>query len=120
MTSVYILAAIALFVIVLGTGQIVGPRSGKYRITGDSIEFVMFGSFRVWRCPFEDITDIRFTSFLGSFFSPALHLMNRPFAQIILIRRRRGIFRLVLMTPDHPREFVRIIQEKIRSLSSPG
>jgi hypothetical protein len=69
MTSgVNILATIALLVVVLGISRIVGPRSGKYRITDGSIEFVMFGRFRVWRYPFEDITDIRFTSLLGSFF----------------------------------------------------
>jgi hypothetical protein len=44
---------------------------------------------------------------------PALHLMNRPFAQYVLVRRRRGVFRWVLITPDQPEEFVRTIREKI-------
>jgi hypothetical protein len=110
----YILAALALVTIVLGFGQIVGPYCGKYRITDDAIEFVICGNFRVWRSSFEDISDIRLVSFARSFMLPALHLMNRPFAQYVLVRRRRGMFRWVLITPDQPQELVRSIREKMK------
>ncbi len=108
-----ILAGLALLVIVFGVSQIAGPYCGKYRITDDAIEFVMFGKLRAWRSLFEDISDIRLVSFGRSLVLPALHLMNRPFAQYVLVRRRRGVFRWALITPDHPQEFVRTIREKI-------
>jgi|GEM_PF-4383785 hypothetical protein len=108
-----ILAGFALIIIVFGASQIVGPYCVKYRITDDSIEFVMFRNLRVWRISFEDIADIRLVSFARSFIIPALHLMNRPFAQYVLVRRRRGVFRAVLITPDQPRELVRLVREKI-------
>jgi hypothetical protein len=114
------LAALALLVIVFGVGQIAGPYCGKYRITDDAIEFVMFGNLRVWRCSFEDISDIQPVSFARSFVLPALHLMNRPFAQYVLLRRRRGVFRFVLITPDRPQELVRMVREKIRNASAAG
>jgi hypothetical protein len=109
-----ILAALALVTIVLGFSQIVGPRCGKYLITDDTIEFVICGNLRVWRSSFEDISDIQLVSFARAFILPALHLMNRPFAQYVLVRRRRGMFRWVLITPEQPQELVRRIQEKIR------
>jgi hypothetical protein len=74
-----ILLGFAAAVIALGAIQIAGARCAKYRITDDSIEFVAFGTFRVWRCSFEDISDIRLVSFARSFLTPALHLTNRFF-----------------------------------------
>ena len=109
-----IAAAFALSVIVLGASQILGPRFGKYRVADDSIEFVMFGKLRIWKTAFEDIGDIQVISFVRALFLPALHLMNRPFAQYVLVRRRRGLFRWVLITPDQPQEFIRIVREKIQ------
>jgi hypothetical protein len=109
-----ILAVLALVTIVLGFSQIVGPYCGKYRITDNTIEFVICGHLRVWRCSFEDISGIQLVSFALAFILPALHLMNRPFAQYVLVRRRRGMFRWVLITPEQPQELVRRIQEKMR------
>jgi len=108
-----ILAGLALLLIVFGASQIAGPHCGKYRITDDAIEFVTFGNLRIWRASFEDISDIRPVSFAQSFLLPALHLMNRPFAQYVLVRRRRGVFRWVLITPDQPQELVRTIRDRI-------
>ena len=117
---VNILAGLVLVIVVLGASQIAGPRCGKYRITDDSIEFVMFGHLRVWRCSFENISDIRLVSFARLLVTPALHLMNRPFAQYVLVRTRRGVFRSVVITPDRPQEFLRIVQEKIGKTPSAG
>ena len=108
-----ILAVLALLGIVFGFSQIAGPYCGKYRVTDNSLEFVMFGNLRVWRTPFEDVSDIQLISFARSFVIPALHLMSRPFAQYVLVRRRRGVFRNVLITPDQPQEFVRIVRQRI-------
>ncbi len=108
-----VIAGLVLVTIVLGASQFLGPRCGKYRLSDDAIEFVMFGKLRVWRSYFADISDIRPVSFGTLFVYPALHLMNRPFGQYVLIFRRRGVFRWVLITPDQPEEVVRFIREKI-------
>ena len=117
---VNILAGLALVIVVLGASQIAGPRCGKYRITDDSIEFVMFGHLRVWRSGFEDISDVRVVSLAKLFVTPGLYLMNRPFGRYVLVRRRRGVFRSVVITPDRPQEFLRIVQEKIGKTPSAG
>jgi hypothetical protein len=100
-------------VIILGAAQILGPRCWKYRLTNDSIEFVMFGKFRVWKSSFEDITDIKPVSFVRLFTTFALSLANRPFfARCVLVRLRRGVFRTVVMTPDQPDDLVQSVRQK--------
>jgi hypothetical protein len=107
-----LLAGLALMVIVLGASQIGGPRCCKYWITDNSIEFVCFGKLRVWRCAFEDISDIRLFSSARALFLLAHNLRNRPFGRCVLVERRRGMLP-VIMTPDRPEAFVRIVREKI-------
>lgn len=114
------IAGLVLATVVLGTSQFLGPRCGKYRLSDDAIEFVMFGTLRVWRSSFLDISDIRPISFGTLFVYPALHLMNRPFGQYVLISRRRGVFRWVVITPDQPEEVVRFIREKIGPAKNGG
>jgi hypothetical protein len=112
-----VFAGAALVIIVLGASQILGPRCWKYRLTKDSLDFVMFGRVLVWRSSFKDITDIRPISFIRLFTVFALSLVNRPFfARCVLVRKRRGVFRAVVITPDRPEEFVRIVREKIGNL----
>jgi len=115
-----ILAGLVLVTFVLGVSQIVGPHCGKYRITNDSIEFVMFGRLRVWRSSFKDITAIRLISFARLFTILALNLMNRPFARYVLVRRRRGIFRAVVITPDQPEDFVKTVKQKMGTALGAG
>jgi hypothetical protein len=112
---------LALAVVVLGAGQILGPRCWKYRLATDSIEFVMFGRFRVWSSPFKDITDIKSVSFVRLFTTLALSLANRPFfARCVLVRLRRGIFGAVVMTPDQPDDFVQSVRQKIGIARNPS
>ena len=110
-----ILAALAaLLVIFLGGGQLVGPHLGKYRITDNSIEYTLFGRIHVWKSSFDDISDIQIISFARLWVTPSLRLMNQSFAQYVLVRKRRGIFRAVVITPDNPEEFINIVQQKLR------
>ncbi len=112
-----ILAALAaLLVIFLGGGQFAGPHLGKYKIADNSIEYTMFGRLRVWEASFDDISEIQIISFSRLWVTPSLRLMNRPFAKYVLIRKRSGIFKAVVITPDNPEEFVRLVQQRIRHI----
>jgi hypothetical protein len=112
MAGPIILAIPVLLAIVLGGQQLVGPRIGKYRITDTSIQFILFGNLPVWTSSFDDILEIRSISFSRMLIAPSLHLMNRPFAQYVLVRKRRGIFRTVVITPDDAGKFVKLVQQK--------
>jgi hypothetical protein len=114
MAGQIILAVLALLIIVLGGSQLAGPHLGKYTITDDSIEFKVFGNFRVWKISFDDISDIQLISFPRMLITPSIRLTNRPFARYVLVSKRRGIFRAVLITPDNPEEFINIVQQKLR------
>jgi hypothetical protein len=108
-----IFAGLVSVVVVLGAGQILGPRCWKYRLTDDSIECVMFG-MRVWRSSFKDVADIGPISFVRLFTVIALSRADRPFfSRGVLVRLRRGVFRAVVITPDQPDDFVRTVREKI-------
>jgi hypothetical protein len=107
-----ILAVLVFLVIVLGGQQLVGPRIGKYRITDTSIQFILFGNLPVWKSSFDDILDIQSISFGRMLIAPSLHLMNRPFAQYVLVRKRRGLFRTAVITPDDAEKFVNLVRQK--------
>ena len=94
-----ILATAVLIIVVWGGSQMFGPLCAKYHLTDSAVEFVLFGTFRVWRAPFGDIADIERISFGRMFITPALGLITRPFGAYVLLRRHRGFFRAVLMTP---------------------
>jgi hypothetical protein len=114
MAGQILVALAALLVILLGGGQLAGPHIGKYGITDNSIEYTMFGHFRVWKSSFDDISDVQIISFARLWITPSLRLMNRPFAQYVLVRKRRGVFRAVVITPNSPEEFVRLVQQRIQ------
>jgi hypothetical protein len=113
MAGQIILAVVVLLAVVLGGNQLIGPTIGKYSITDNAIELTLFGRLCIWRASFEDISEIRLISFVEMLFAPSLHLMNRPFAPYLLVRTRRGLFRTVIITPDQPREVIRLVQEQI-------
>jgi hypothetical protein len=108
-----IAGCLSVLLVVLGSSQFLGPRCAKYHVTENSIEFILFRVFRVWRTPIVEIVDIRRIPFAALFVTPALNLMNRPFGKPVLLKRRRGIFRWVTITPDDPDELTRSIREKV-------
>jgi hypothetical protein len=104
MTLLGFAALTALLAIFLVVGsQLAGPYFG-YRIAG----------FRVWKSSLDDISDIQTISFAGLWATPSLRLMNRPFARYVLVRKRSGICRAVVITPDNAEEFVKVVEQRIR------
>lgn len=113
----------ALVLFVLGSVQILGPACGRYRITGDAVEFVWFTRFRVWVCPLADVADIQTISFrqLFAIRPAALNMVNRPFGRrYVLVRRRRGRFANVILTPDRPEDFVRLVRKAMENPPAPA
>jgi len=84
-------------------------------MTEHSIDFIIFGKFRIWKILYQDILDIHITSLARVLLNPhfGLSLMNRPFTHYVEVHTRRGVFRYLLITPDNPQEFVRTVRQKI-------
>src|SRR5260221_9550590 len=114
-----VLAAGLLVVVVLGFMQIAGPRLSYYRLSDTAIEVVLFRRFCIWQIRFREIGEIKPIFWIQILTTPALHLQNRPFAQYVLIRRVRGIFRYIFLTPDKPLRFIGSVQNKINELCAP-
>jgi len=90
-----------------------------YKIPSNAIEVVLCGVVRLKRIPFGDITSIEIVSFKD--LNPlvnvrsilAVRLGNRVFGKAVLVTQKSGLFRLSVLTPDNPDEFVRGVMEKI-------
>jgi hypothetical protein len=72
----------------------------RYRVTGDAIEVDLLGR-RVRRIAFDDIEEV---SRRGAFIHESWS--GPRFWNAVTLRRRRGLFRHVIITPDDPDRFV--------------
>ncbi len=88
----------------------------NYRIRPDHIQIVVFG-LPVKHIKLQDITDIRKVPMGASNPWTTLSLHNRIFGQWLLIRRQRGVFRNVLITPAKPDEFIETVARNRRKSS---
>jgi hypothetical protein len=97
--------------------QFVAPHVFAYRICPDQIQIVVFG-LPLANIKLCDVTDIRKVSLLDAFNPATLSLHNRLFGQWLLIRKNRGLFSRVLITPANPDEFIETVARN-RRRSSP-
>ena len=84
------------------------------RLTEDSIE-VFYWGLRVWRCRFADVVEVRLVSFSYLLLPAALRLMNRPFGPYVLVRKKSGIVRRVVITPDDAQGFIAFVRSRMAS-----
>jgi hypothetical protein len=89
----------------------------NYRIRPDHIQIVVFG-LPVKHIKLQDITDIRKVPMGASNPWTTLSLHNRIFGQWLLIRRQRGVFRNVLITPAKPDEFIETVARNRAKIES--
>ena len=87
----------------------------NYKIEGDGIAVKLFSAITVMRMRISDILEIRQCSFkellMPSF---AFRLGNRLWGETVMIRKRRGLFRTIIMTPDNAAGFI----EEVRRMQS--
>lgn len=104
--------------------QVIGRYIYNYRIGPSGIVFLFLMFFPTTRIGFRNIAEIKVVSYRecsswnrDMFF--ALRAGNRIFGKIVLIRKRKGFRRVVLITPDNAEEFVRIVREKLIQIEEP-
>jgi hypothetical protein len=83
----------------------------QYRLSDTEIEFIVFGKV-LWKVPYNEVLSIEPISIGKALLTPSLHFASRPFSQHVLLRRKKGIFRSVLMTPEKPDEFLSMVRQK--------
>lgn len=83
-----------------------------YRITEKDIRIMLFDLIPLERFPFENVVEVDRISFSDTMIYKskdmflALRLGNRIWGPIVMIRRNARIFRVILISPDSPEEFV--------------
>lgn len=79
----------------------------SYRVENRAVEIVLFHTLPVYRVPIDDIDRIQKASWgeLG-IGGVILRLGNRPGGQCVLIQRRTGRFRSIVVTPDDADGFI--------------
>lgn len=123
MEIVKITIAFTLFVIFCTLAfQILGRYIFNYRITNDSLQFVVFGKVPYMYIKLANIAEIREVSFKEATFekSMAWRCGNRLWGRGILIRRRKGIIKTILITPDNVDEFISKIRERMEQVAGHG
>jgi hypothetical protein len=85
-----------------------------YQITSTGIQLLLFRSIPVFQINFSNI-ETAYTSTWLKVYAGRLDicfLPNRIFvSKVLLIERRKGIIRRILITPEEPDQFLRQIQE---------
>lgn len=112
------LLVIVLLGIVAGTFQFFGRYVINYQLNDASLTIVVFGFIKVMKIPYADIGDVREMTFKETL-RPSLTTLrfgNRIFGNIILIERKAGLVRRVLITPDDPSDFISKIRARVTTL----
>ena len=89
-----------------------------YRITETGIKIDFFGIIRIIHVSFEDIEEIYKGSFKDFFHAKTfnyvpINLRSRLFGQTVVVKKRKGIVRAILITPEDIDGFLSEIQRKI-------
>jgi hypothetical protein len=77
-----------------------------YRLGPTEVQIMLFGLV-IRKISYPDIEDV----FMGS--KGAGENWARKFSGYVTIRRKSGTFRSVVITPDHPEDFVARLKERI-------
>lgn len=107
-TEILILA-----VVVIGWFRLFGYLVYDALLIETSIKFVLFRHIPLWKIPYSEIAEIRPIGIwpLLTLKSIPLFFVSRPGAPLVLIKRNRGIFKNIVITPIRPNDFVAAVQQ---------
>ena len=96
-------------------GQLILPLIYDVAATDKDIRVLVFGVIPVMKIPYTEMSNIAFVSYWQTF--TCLNLPNRilGITKLVLVERRKGVFKKICITPRNPEIFmqsVRIHTEK--------
>ena len=111
---------VGFLIVAISVLQFAGPYLYQYRLGDQRFEVKLFGLVPILILYFSDISEARVLS--GSpLFNPfaGVSFPNRVFAaRPVQIRRKKGVLRSVILTPDQPESFVAEINRRIDGATS--
>lgn len=88
-----------------------------YKTQGRSVCILLFKKIPLSQIAFENIAEIRKISYKEAVFGKetlmALRLGNRIWGDIILIRKKKGIIKTILITPDNATQFLQQVKSHL-------
>jgi len=111
MVSVVFVAGLVVLLAVL---QFFGRYLLDYRLDDDGVTFLVCRSLPVKTIAYRDIESARAAGMGGAMFSglTGWKWQNRLFGRVVVIARKYGMLRNVLITPDDPDQFAARINER--------
>ena len=89
----------------------------SYKLTESRVEILLFHYITVIRIPYSDIINIYRPSVLELFTRVFVwHCENKFYYNRVLIRRNKGLFPDVFLTPDKPMEFIEKIKQNMNKV----
>ena len=106
--KLFLSMTVGLVLLILLIGQFGLRLIYSYDIRDGAIRVVLFSVFPVVRFPILNVVSVTRASRKGLWLNPwyALRLGNRIFGDAVLIRRRQGLIKLIVITPDDPDRFI--------------
>lgn len=94
--------------------QYTGRYLYNYVIKDTGIVIALFGKIPLKHMNFNNIAEIRKTSYKETFsMVSALRFGNRIWGDIVLVRQKKGIIKTVLITPDNADKFILEVQHQL-------
>jgi hypothetical protein len=96
--------------------QVLGRLAYGYKLRANRIDFVLFGVIRFYSIPLSAISHARILTW-DEAWSPdftTLRFGNRLFGTFLELRKKSGVFRRILITPDDPEAFLRDLERNAR------
>jgi hypothetical protein len=88
----------------------------NYKISKDSIRIVLLEKITLFRISFSNIIEIKKISFKEALSNDeyfwALKFGNRIWGEGVLIRRKKGFLKMILITPDRADEFISKVERE--------
>jgi hypothetical protein len=111
MAGVVFVVGVVVLLVVL---QFFGRYLLNYRLDEAGVTFLVFRVLPVKTIPYGDIESARASGMSGAMFSGLMgwKWQNRLFGRVVVIARKYGMLRNVLITPDDPDRFAAQINEK--------
>ncbi len=105
-----------LIIVVLGGFQIFGNAVYGCQLNPRSIDFVLLRFLPVWRLRYEDIAEVRPIKFYEMFSLGNLpfSFSSKPFGKFVALKRKNGILKVIIVTPDLRDEFVSTVRQRLK------
>lgn len=114
-----IAAFVVLTPVTLFLMQYTHPLLYDYRMTDDAIVFVLFGGIPIKRIPFSNVANVRRASWWELVpcdnleTACALWVVNRPFRPLVVVRRKKGAVKAIVISPRDADGFVREVRRRM-------